>query len=886
MCSHPRSRFFGLVILLCATAFAQGPPNDPVADSKAVFVAGHTRFTFLTPHLVRMEWSEDGKFEDRASMVFINRKLPPPSAVLASITGPPDSPVSIGPMKEPGGWKTRLAYKSGSGPFSPDNLSVSCEIPGQKITWHPGMEDKGNLLGTTRTLDGIRGATELDPGLLSRDGWTLIDDSERPLFDNSDWPWVTPRPPGKRQDWYFFCYGHDYKQALYDFTQVAGKIPLPPRFAFGTWWSRYWAYTDQEFKQLVRQFQQHEVPLDVLVVDMDWHPTFGVKWWENKKDQSGHTLGWTGYSWNRAFFPDPEGFLKWVHEQGLKVPLNLHPASGVQPHEDAYPAMARAMGIDPATKQYVPFDIASKKFTENYFNILHRPLEQQGVDFWWLDWQQEDKTSLPGVNPTWWLNYVHFTDVERRGKRGMIFHRWGGLGNHRYQIGFSGDTISVWDSLAFQPYFTATAANVLYGYWSHDIGGHMPGEETPELYTRWIQWGVFSPIVRTHTTKNPETERRIWAYPAEYAEIMRDAFVLRYALIPYIYTSAREAYDTGIAICRPMYYDYPDASEAYEARNQYMFGDNMMVAPIAAPVSRASQLATTSIWLPPGEWFEWASGARLHSAPNGNRVERNFALDQIPVFVKAGAVIPMQPRMSHTGERPVDPLILNIFPGADGSTHVYEDEGEKLGYKQNQFAWTAVHHSSSATGATKIAIDAVQGSYPGMATQRGYEIRLPGTWPPERVRWNGREVPRVDGKRSDEKTSPGWHYDGNTLTTIISLPRVSVSQALEVTAQLPAGSDPNSPLLDGVPGKLARFTKAMGILNHSWPHGWSPDLLIDAVQTGERISVNPANAHAELEKLQRNVPEILRQIETMDAEKALVDAALAHLQEMKSASIH
>src|SRR5260370_34708913 len=214
----------------------------------------------------------------------------------------------------------------------------------------------------------------------------------------------------------------------------------------------------------------------------------------------------------------------------------------------------------------------------------------------------------------------------------MIFPRWGGLGNHPYQIGFTGDTSSVWDSLAFQPYFTATAANVLYGYWSHDIGGHMPGEETPELYTGWIQWGVFSPIVRTHTTKNPETERRIWAYPAEYAEIMRDAFVLRYALIPYIYTAAREAYDTGIAICRPMYYDYPDANEAYEARNQYMFGNSILVAPIAAPVSRASQLAATSVWLPPGEWFEWATGARLHSAPNGNRVQRNFALDQIPVF--------------------------------------------------------------------------------------------------------------------------------------------------------------------------------------------------------------------------------------------------------------
>ena len=184
--------------------------------------------------------------------------------------------------------------------------------------------------------------------------------------------------------------------------------------------------------------------------------------------------------------------------------------------------MARAMGIDPATKKYVPFDITNKKFAENYFNILHHPLEEQGIDFFWLDWQQEQNTRVTGVNPTWWLNYTHFSDMERRGKRGMLFHRWGGLGNHRYQIGFSGDTIAVWDSLAFQPYFTATAANVGYGYWSHDIGGHMrvdlgakpaagipqdPGY--PELYTRWIQWGIFSPILRTHTTKDQQSERRI-----------------------------------------------------------------------------------------------------------------------------------------------------------------------------------------------------------------------------------------------------------------------------------------------------------------------------------------------------------------------------------------
>jgi alpha-glucosidase (family GH31 glycosyl hydrolase) len=212
------------------------------------------------------------------------------------------------------------------------------------------------------------------------------------------------------------------------------------------------------------------------------------------------------------------------------------------------------------------------------------------------------------VNPTWWLNYVHFTDQQREGKRPLLFHRWGGLGNHRYQIGFSGDTISVWDSLAFQPWFTATAANVGYAYWSHDIGGHMPGAVDPELYTRWVQFGAFSPILRTHTTKNPDSERRIWAYPEPYSSILRSAFQLRYALQPYIYTEARRTYDTGVAFFRPLYYDWPEADAAYTSKGEYLFGDPDAGRARHRAADKVSGLATEKVWLPEGEWIEWPTG--------------------------------------------------------------------------------------------------------------------------------------------------------------------------------------------------------------------------------------------------------------------------------------
>jgi len=853
--------FTGLVLLATSVSEAAAQQqDDPVAYPQAmVFAERQARFTVLTPQLIRMEWSEDGKFEDHASLVFLNRRLPVPEFRATNEQN----------------WvvlrtgKLILRYKLRSGEFRPDNLSVEFVLNGKVVTWTPGTKDTGNLQGTIRTLDGVKGETALGSGLLSRDGWVVIDDSARPLFDSSDWPWVMTRPPGFRQDWYFFGYGRDYKQALYDYTRVAGKIPLPPRFAFGTWWSRYWAYTDKEFEELVRGFQQHDIPLDVLVIDMDWHPTFGVKWWENKKDQSGHTLGWTGYTWNKLYFPEPPKFLSWVHEQGLKATLNMHPASGVQPHEEQYPEMARAMGMDPETKKYVPFDIVNKKFAENYFKILHHPLERQGIDFFWLDWQQEPTTKISGVNPTWWLNYAHFTDMERRGKRPLLFHRWGGLGNHRYQIGFSGDTISVWESLAFQPYFTATAANVGYGYWSHDIGGHMPGKVSPELYTRWIQYGVFSPILRTHTTKNPEAERRIWAYPAEYAAIMREAYLLRYALIPYIYTAARAAYDTGIAICRPLYYDYPDAAEAYEFKDEYMFGDAMLVAPVTGPVSEESLLATKKIWLPEGTWIEWLTGAQLKGPA---RIERTFAMNEIPVYVKAGAIVPMQPKMRFTGEKPVDPLIVTVFPGAAGETRIYDDAGNTLGYKGAEHSWTTVRHAQHDAGTLKIEILPVEGSYPGMHTQRGYEIRLLNSWPPESVEANGQAV-----KLSQDSGAPGWRYDGQTLTTVIMLSKASVSQKVEVRVKTPESLVSRAGLLDGARGKLGRLQTAMTLLNGTWTKGWSPDSLIEMAQTGRRIGFDPARAAEELQKLEEKFPKVVEDILQMDANCELQIRALAHL---------
>ena len=836
-----------------------GAKADPVADPRNVVVDGNVRLTVLTPQLVRLEWAADGPFEDRPSLVFLNRRTPPVEFT----------------RRVEHGWlviatgQLRLRYRLKSGRFGPDNLSIALKNADSTVTWRPGTSDTANLQGTARTLDGARGPVPLEKGLLSRDGWALVDDSDRSLFDDSPWPWVVQRAPGERQDWYFFGYGHDYRRALADFTRVAGKIPMPPRFAFGAWWSRYWAYTDAELQRLVEDFHRYDVPLDVLVVDMDWHNTFELRWEGQPRDQAGQRLGWTGYTWDRAYFPDPDAFLGWTARQGLRTTMNLHPASGIQPHEAQYPVMARAMGIDPATKQYVPFRIEDKHFAEAYFtNVIH-PLERQGVDFWWLDWQAWGNTSVPGLNPTWWLNYVFFTDMERQGlHRPLIFHRWGGLGNHRYEIGFSGDMHSTWPALAFETYFTATAANVGFGYWSHDIGGHIPGEVAPELYTRWIQFGIFSPILRTHTTKNANAERRIWAYPADFAEVMRDAFQLRYAMIPYIYTAARRAYDTGVSVVHPLYYDWPDADQAYAFADEYRFGEDLVVSPVVTPLDSSSALARVGLWLPPGDWVEWSTGARL----SGPRVvDRSFALDELPVYVRAGAILPEQPRMERSGERPVDPLILDVFPGDSGSARIYEDAGDSLGYREGAYTFTPV--LERRTGATvALTIAPVEGSFPGMLRERAYEVRLRGTWPPARVIWQGAEVPyRADG------SAPGWRYDGDRLTTIVSLPRADVSTRKELVVEQPAGAE--DALLDGVPGRLLRLKRGMTMLETLWPADWPSDAYVTLAQTGRRITLQPDSAQVELRRFREQLPEVLRRLPEMKGDTAVSGRVLRHLNQ-------
>jgi hypothetical protein len=321
------------------------PVFAPIASSESIITLGNVRFTVLTSRLIRLEYSMDGTFEDRPSQPFWFRKQPVP-AIRRTVS---ERMIEI----ETG--DLLLRYRPSRWGFTRWTLSIT--LKGTDVTWRYGDSSRraGNLKGTARTLDGDFGNTRLEDGLVSRAGWSLVDDSRSLVFNESGW--LDPRPR-KRKDLYFFGYGKDAAACLRDFTRVAGPIPMIPRYILGNWWSRYWDYSQDELQSLMEEFRSRDIPLSVCIVDMDWHITRTG----NKSD------GWTGYTWNRELFPDPQGFIDHLHEQGLRTALNLHPARGIHPHEEQYEAMAQWMGVDPASKEPIPLrTVVTAGFCSSFF---------------------------------------------------------------------------------------------------------------------------------------------------------------------------------------------------------------------------------------------------------------------------------------------------------------------------------------------------------------------------------------------------------------------------------------------------------------------------------------------------------------------------------------
>lgn len=616
--------------------------------AKTIFQGAHYRITVLTNQLIRMEYSEDGQFEDRFTQTVLNRTFDPPK-------------VTVTETKEQLALHTpnvTLFYEKEK-KFNEYTVSLDVRFEtGYTHHWRFG-DTEWNLKGTTRTLDGADGEVMLEDGILSRNGVTVMDDSTTFILDEENHP---VKRHGSTTDCYLFAYGHDYFKALKDFYQLTGQTPLLPRYALGNWWSRYWKYTEESYLNLVEQFQEEKIPLSVSVIDMDWHLT-------EIPERFGN--GWTGYTWDKRLFPQPKRFMQALHDKGLAVTLNVHPADGIRAFEEAYPRVAQRLQLNQAEEEPARFDLSDEAFRVSYFEDVHHPMEEEGVDFWWIDWQQGTKSGVAGLDPLWQLNHYHFLDQTQRKQDPLILSRYAGPGSHRYPLGFSGDTIISWASLAFQPYMTTTASNIGYSWWSHDIGGHMLGYKDEELSLRWLQFGVFSPINRLHSSSSAFTSKEPWTFEPTIAGVMKDYLRFRHSLLPYLYTANVRTHEVGVPLMQPMYYRYPEIEEAYNSRNQYFFGSELLVAPITQPINQETELGKAKVFLPPGDWYDLFRNCRYEGDTS---ITMYRSLTDIPVLARAGAIIPLDatPEETKANELP-EKIRWEIFPGKTNEYELIED---------------------------------------------------------------------------------------------------------------------------------------------------------------------------------------------------------------------
>lgn len=742
-----------LIVLTHAIAFAaQG----------GKIVAGKARFTVIAPELVRMEYSKDAKFLDEPTLFAINRDAHTTEYNLMMENGKTIIETT----------RFKLTYAPDGNIFSPQNLQVEIKKAKEVVTWAPGAKSRGNLGGTIRTVDGVSKPVYLNEGVLSVDGWFFLDDTKRHIFTKD---WVARNPRADDMDGYLFAYGIDYKAALRALTKISGDVPMPRKYVLGSWYSRYWPYTSQEYREIVNEFKQHDFPLDVMVMDMDWH-----------KD------GWTGWSPNRKLLPDFEELLKFFHDKGIFVTLNLHPSDGVGPHEDMYDAFMKAMGKDTATKETIVYDAGDKKYLDTLFEYTHTPLEKLGVDFWWLDWQQYENTkSIVKLSNLSWLNHYYYTHTSKNNLRGQSFSRWGGWGDHRHPIHFSGDAHTDWPMLAFEVPLTATAGNMGCFFWSHDIGGHM-GPRNEETITRWVQFGAMSAALRLHSTRSADLDKRPWKYSKWAEDAMKVAYHVRSELFPYIYSSVWQSHKNSLPLTRPMYIEYPEDPRAYVNAQQYMFGDAFIVASIVTPGLGPNKLATQSVWFPEGVWYNWFTGEK-YVGPKETFVTAD--INEIPLFVKGGVPIPMQPYTQRMTTTPLKELVIRVFPGEDGKTYtttLYEDDGTTQDYLKGKYATMVISYTRNDNN-INIAVAPAKGNYKGQFTTRSYVIELSNTMPVTNVKLDGKSI--------------NSNYDKELFTNFITIPARAVTQGFTLTAV--AANEISADMLD-VPSQKRKLKGILG----------------------------------------------------------------------------
>ena len=675
--------------------------DNLMGNSKVTFKGVNYRITVLSDRLIRFEYSLEGEFYDGATEIVRNRNFTPPKIKVDQ----DEKYIVITTKYFMMQYEKEKPYKGPS--FAPDtNLKV--KLVNTDKMWYYSHPEARNFKGSAFSIEDFGSETTLSNGLYSTDGFAMLDDSNSMLIDKDGYMIPSSK---KRVDFYLFAYRRDFGLCLKDYFQLTGEPPLIPRYALGIWWNRDQIYSFEDTKKLLQTFNKHEIPMSVLLLSEFWH----------KKDKNNYNLYKTGYSFNQELFKEPKEFVKYMHDRGVRVGLNLDGSEGINAFENNYLKMCEELGTD--RTKLIPFKVFDKNFIVSYFNNLINPLYEFGIDFFWID-SKDDMVVRA-------LNYYHFNDYKKfQEKRGMILSRNGGKSSHLYPIHYSGETKVGWNTLKYLPYFNSTASNIGLSWWSHDVGGFKGGIEDSELYLRYVQFSTYSPIFRFSSKRGPYYKREPWRWDMKTYTIVKNYCRIRQALIPYLYTEAYKYHKAFLPVIQPLYYYYPEIFDEPSYRNEYYFGTELLVAPITKPKDEVMNRAVEKIFLPKGVWYDFKTGKKFM----GNKRYVSFFKDEdYPVFAKAGAIIPMailDENINNTNSP--KKMEIDIFPGSSNVYRLYEDDGISSLHEEGYYIITAIDFNYSNDNYL-LSIHPVEGKTGIIPDYRDYRIRFRNTRMPERI---------------------------------------------------------------------------------------------------------------------------------------------------------
>ena len=724
--------------------------NRAVANPENIIKGQNYRITILTERLIRLEYNKAGVFEDRPSEFALVRNFSRPNITIKEdkkyleITSP----------------YFRLFYNKEK-PFKGNLLNkkknLLVDVIANNRTWYYGHPEVRNYKAPGYAFDQVKNnKLHMTKGLYSIDGFVTIDDSKTKIFLESG---ELVNRDVQELDIYLFAYGKDFEGCLKDYFNLTGRPSLIPRYALGNWWDKNETYDDHSLKKLIDEFDNQEIPLSVLLLNANWH-----------KNGSEDKLNESGFSWNNEYFKSPKGMIGYLHKHGIRIGLSVNPTTGIYPYEDNYELLKKY--LSPDEKGVIPFNAYDPKFIDAYFKILINPLESMGVDFFWLDVLDKEKQY-----ELWYLDHYHFADMQKNYEhRPLILTRNHFKTPHRYPVLYSGRTIVNWDSLKEVIKSNVNAANMGVSWWAHDMGGYYKGTEDNELYTRFVQLGVFSSIMKFGSEKGKYYKREPWRWGIKTYAIVKNYLELRHKMIPYLYSEAYRYYADGIPVMRPVFYKFPIMYDDVNYCYEYFLGTELFVCPIANKKDYVMNRVVHKFFIPTGTWYDFMTGKKF---PGDKEYISFFKDEDYPVFAKSGAIIPLGYNDNLNDTNPPKNMEIHIFPGQSNTYNLYEDDGVSDLYKKDFYLLTQIDYNYMPNNYTVI-IRALEGKSNIVPKLRNYKIRFRNTKEASDVKCYVKNNPVAFKKYSE---GPDFIVEVFDVSTISQLTINCKGQDIEIAAE-------------------------------------------------------------------------------------------------------